>query len=254
MILRADGIIFRQLLVKLDGMIGDDVADERMSGLRRLARMLAEQMDDLVRDALPEMIKMTKVQASQKMADSLERIVKIFEAIKMFREESMLDVVADAMGSWRASEAASRPSTSAGGGVGVGTPSSLALGLRNPSLRSATGSRPRSGTQSSLSSLAGPLANFHLRRRDNSVSSTLSEPQSTWTSEFLQQPSSSASASESELSPSVDQSQIPNTFYAPLARKATRSDSTSSTTFGSLALAMPQLHTSPQTLPESMLS
>ncbi|KAJ1020628.1 hypothetical protein NDA16_004021 [Ustilago loliicola] len=65
---------------------------------------------------------------------------------------------------------------------GGGTPSSLALGLRNPNVRTA-GSRPRSGTQSSLSSLAGPLANFQLRRRDNSVSSTLSDSQSTWASE-----------------------------------------------------------------------
>ncbi len=146
MVLRADGIIFRQLLNKLDGMIGDDVADERMPALRSLARMLAERMAELVRDALPEACATTKVQASQRMGESLERVVKIFEAVRTFREESMLDVGgdcdADAAQAWWAANAGAG---SAGGPRGLG----LAGVVR--------GSRPRSGTQSSLGSMAGPL-------------------------------------------------------------------------------------------------
>ena len=262
MILRADGIIFRRLLTKLDGMIGDDVADERMPGLKSLARMLAEQMEALVKDALPETCRLTKVQASQKMAESLERVIKIFEAIKTFREESMLDVTSESMAGWHGSEEQSSaavsqptwPSHASGG-----TPSSLSLGLRNPTLAQTlrAGNRPRSGTQTSLSSLPGPLANFQLRRRDNSVSSTLSDSQSTWASGDVN-PRASSSASESEVSSNIEG--MPNNFYAPLARKATRSRMASdasggiSNTFGSLALAMPPTsvtHGSPQLMQDA---
>lgn len=254
MILRADGIIFRQLLIKLDGMIGDDVAEERMPGLKSLARMLAEQMHDLVRDALPEACKVTKVQASQKMAESLERVIRIFEAIKTFREESMLDVVAESVGGWHGSEGADdvpvvalQPAAWSTTSAVGGTPSSLSVGLRNPTLAQTlrSGNRPRSATPTSLSSLPGPLANFQLRRRDNSVSSTLSDSQSTLGSGDLH-PRASSSASESEVSSNVEG--MPNNFYAPLARKANprsrmASDASGgggiSHTFGSLALAMP---------------
>jgi hypothetical protein len=209
MVLRADGIIFRQLLNKLDGMIGDDVADERMPALRSLARMLAERMAELVRDALPEACATTKVQASQRMGESLERVVKIFEAVRTFREESMLDVGgdcdADAAQAWWAANAGAG---SAGGPRGLG----LAGVVR--------GSRPRSGTQSSLGSMAGPLANLQLRRRDTSVGSSLSDSQHAWTGSE-QRASSSASESEVSSIQSADLGAMPNSLYAPLARKPT---------------------------------
>lgn len=231
MIFRADGIIFRQLLVKLDGMIGDDVADERMSGLMSLARMLAEQMEGLVKDALPEACSLAKVQASQKMAESLERIVKIFEAIKAFREESMLDGTAEPSVGGNSAEAepslvASQPFFASSNPVTPHTASTLSLGLRNPSIASAirAGHRPRSDTQGSLGSIPGHLAWFQSRRRDHSISSTLSDSQSTLASG--DHAGAASSASESEL-PSTHVEGIPKNFYAPLARKATTTSNSS---------------------------
>lgn len=236
MLLRADGIIFRQLLSKLDGMIGDDVADERMPGLRSLAKMLSEQMAELVRDTLPEACATTKLQASQKMSESLERIIKIFEAIRTFREESMLDGTTDLAGAWPSSDAEvasiSMLQASSIPNMVTGTNSTSVAGLRNQSLPiSLRGARPRSGTQTSMGSiaspLAGPLANFQLRRRDNSVNSAVSDSQYTWASGENQRASSSASESEvSSMQSTVDHgaqlgSATPNNFFAPLARKAT---------------------------------
>lgn len=243
MVLRADGIIFRQLLNKLDGMIGDDVADERMPALRSLARMLAERMAELVRDALPEACATTKVQASQRMGESLERVIKIFEAVRTFREESMLDVGgdcdADAAHAWWAGNAGAG---SSGGPRGLG----LAGVVR--------GNRSRSGTQSSLGSMAGPLANLQLRRRDTSVGSSLSDSQHAWTGSE-QRASSSASESEVSSIQSADLGAMHNSLYAPLARKPTSAgglrarvashpapESSSNTTMAlasSLAAAMP---------------
>ncbi len=67
--------------------------------------MLSEQMAELVRDTLPEACATTKLQASQKMSESLERIIKIYEAIRTFREESMLVGTTDLAGAWPSSDA-----------------------------------------------------------------------------------------------------------------------------------------------------
>lgn len=262
MILRADGIIFRQLLAKLDSMIGDDVADERMPGLRSLAKMLSERMDDLIRDALPDTCASTKKQASQKMAESLDRIVQIFEAIHTFREESMLDAVTDITEVDNTSVGAPQSSWASSAAGSVSSVSSVGLRLNLPGSSPKKGRRP-SGTPTSLASMAGPLSGLH-RHRDPSISSAFSESQYTWASG--DRPSSSAS--ESEVSSSVDYGAqiglgMPNNLFAPLARKATgstRSRVTSAksdasgisvgTAFNSMVLAGSQLADAmPQTTP-----
>ncbi len=95
MMLKADDIIFQQLLIQLDAMIGDDVSERKLQGLKKLKSMLSDRMASLVGEALPEACKAAKVQASQKMAESVKQVVEIFEAVKAFREDSMLDVATD---------------------------------------------------------------------------------------------------------------------------------------------------------------
>nr|CDI53067.1 putative protein [Melanopsichium pennsylvanicum 4]SNX84584.1 related to RFX1 \ len=241
MVLRADDIIFRQLLIKLDGMIGDDVAEESMPGLKGLVKMLGEQMEDLFKIALPDAFRRIKVQASLKMAESLDKVVKIFDAIKTFREESMLDVGRQSFDADLNTVNAPQPPD---GTPSISSPSCHNLALSH-ALRNTTWSRP--GTVSFLSSTpAEPVPYSQLRRRDNSISSNFSDSNK-WNSNDAN-PRASSSASESEVLSNIDG--IPNDFVAPLARKAPRSRMASDTsggislTFGSLALAMPQ-HGSP---------
>ncbi|SPO26080.1 related to RFX1  len=139
------------LLTKLDGMIGDDVAEERMPGFKSLARMLAEQMHDLVGMLFRSM---QGDQGASVAKDGRESGAgdQIFEAIKTFREESMLDVAGICR--WSAW---------------------LGGGRRRP----VVASQPAAWSQLQLSAALHPpfrsSANFQLRRRDNSVSSTLSD-------------------------------------------------------------------------------
>ncbi|TKY86542.1 hypothetical protein EX895_004691 [Sporisorium graminicola] len=259
MILRADGIIFRQLLAKLDGMIGDDVPEEGVVGLQSLASMLSDQIGGLVDDVLPEACKLAKVQASGNVAESLQQVAEIFEAIKKFREAWMLDGNAGPLSDWHSSDAghrsaravsqSARPtssSLSSSSSAGRGTRSSLSLSLRNRSLR------PRSGTQSSINSLPGPLADLQLRHRVHSVNSTLSDSQ-THSADGV----GDLSSSQCRLPPAFESSELStfqgmsNEFVAPLSRGEPRLRMASNASgeinleLGSLALAMPPCYRAP---------
>ncbi|KAF6767257.1 hypothetical protein PSEUBRA_003514 [Kalmanozyma brasiliensis GHG001] len=257
MILKADEIIFRQLLVQLDGMIGDDVSDQMVLGLKTLAGMMADRMEGLVTEALPEHSKTAKVQASQNMAQSLEQVAEVFEAVKAFREASSLDSDSDVLS--RSLSPRSRQSSAHAGSqhlesssadsfpssaAGAASTSSLSLGLRGPAKVTSLpyDSRSRSKTPTPLGSL--PLANLRLRRRDNFIRSVNQDSQPTWGRSLMHSHRDPSSSFESDFSSSTIEA-MPNILYAPLAKKASRSRVASdgsgsiSLTFGSLALAMP---------------
>lgn len=257
MVLKADDIIFQQLLIQLDGMIGDDVSEAKVQGLKKLASMLSDRMASLVDEALPEACKAAKVQASQKMAESVKQVVEIFEAVKAFREDSLLDVTSEdpsrslspyagqpsAASTLRSAQTTPLGSTLSSA-TGASTVSSPSLGPRSPalvgSLRS-TGSG-RSKTPTSLGTL--PLANLRLRRRDNFIRSINEDSQPTWGRSGMHSHRDASSSFEGDFSSSTIEA-MPNNMYAPLAKKASRSRVASdgsgsiSLTFGSLALALP---------------
>ncbi|EPQ29285.1 uncharacterized protein PFL1_03040 [Pseudozyma flocculosa PF-1] len=205
LILRGDAIIVRQLLVRLDDMIGDDVSDERTASLSGTAMSMSSRLQNLLEGRLPASFVKSKVQACEKLTENLERVARIFESIKQFRENSMLDLTS-----------------------GRRYPDSHPLGP--PSFPS---------TSSSHADILGPhqapyggppsKASFNFqggaRRRDDSIGSSVSDSHYTWLSGDHQY---SSSASESDFSlhsaPTADtghggNSGVFGSMAAPVARK-----------------------------------
>lgn len=90
--LQADEIVFRQLLIRLGETIGDDAPADQTSSIQELPLTLSNKIRGLVKDVLSEASILAKIRSSKSVADSLERIAKIFEAVKAFRDNAMLDV------------------------------------------------------------------------------------------------------------------------------------------------------------------
>ncbi|KAN0064460.1 hypothetical protein ACQY0O_002085 [Thecaphora frezii] len=186
LLLRGDAIITRQLLVRLDDMIGDDVSDDRISALNATAMSMSSRLQNLLEGRLPASFVKAKVQACEKLAENLERIARIFESIKQFREQS----IPDPTSSRRYPDSQAHAHAHAHAHAPPAFPSSS-------SHAEILGPHHAHGGP-----LNKPPFSFHssqqARRRDDSIGSSVSDSHYTWLSG--EQPYSSSSASESDFS------------------------------------------------------
>ena len=248
LILRGDGIIFRQLLARLDDLIGEDLAEERIHSIQSVAMSMSTRVQNLLEGRLPPTFVKAKVQAAEKVAEGLDNVARIYETIKHFRDQAMVDSgIMPGLGQNPNAATVNASSFAAGaGGAGVG---------------SATSASGQTFQRPPLPFQAGHLAQFQQgRRRDDSISSSISDSHYTWLSGGDQPYSSSASESEFSMHSGADPSHITG-MQAPIARKwsgATRTRMASgplsrstgnsevsgpvSSSFGGMALTQQQHH------------
>lgn len=148
--LQADEIVFSQLLRHLNERVGKESQLEGMSSNEELSASLSNESGATTG---------ARIRSSQNATESLERIAKMFEAVRAFRNDAMLDV-----GSYR-QQASGVPSTT------ESVPSNIPPASVDEPLSVAT---PYPRTIQSL--LPHDLMGSQYRQRDQSLGSNASDP------------------------------------------------------------------------------